>query len=440
MKLNLIIIWILIISGFFVSGVSAAVLSVSPVTIQPGGTGSVILSLDSVPAGLSGYQVKVSSDNQAVVNITGVSFPDWASLSEATPGDGGLYNLKGIDLNSKVESGATNVTLAIITFSATGTGKAQIIIKDPQIDDDSGNAIQSELNPGQIEVQGASGPTVQPTQAPPTQSPTVQPTQAPPTQSPTVQPTQAPPTQSPTVQPTQVPPTQSPTVQPTQVPPTQLPNGQPTQAPPTQSPTVQPTQVPPTQSPTVQPTQVPPTQLPNGQPTQAPPTQIPGPVTGEIHISLKPGWNLINIPMQPNQGSNTAGIFKNVQNAGHSVLTYDGIMGWISLGNNDIINPMTGYWIYSTQPQTIPMQVSGNPVSARSVVIGWNLAGISGRDPKPAETALQTLSGWTQLIGFDSVNQQYKEAIIRGSPNAQTPLSPDEGFWIFLNSPGQLLP
>ena len=414
MKLNLIIIWILIFSGFFVSGVSAAVLSVSPVTIQPGGTGSVILSLDSVPAGLSGYQVKISSDNQAVVNITGVSFPDWASLSEATPGDGGLYNLKGIDLNSKVESGATNVTLAIITFSATGAGKAQIIIKDPQIDDDSGNAIQSELNPGQIEVQGGSGPTGQPTQAPPIQSPTGQPTQAPPIQSPTGQPTQAPPIQSPT--------------------------GQPTQAPPIQSPTGQPTQAPPIQSPTGQPTQAPPIQSPTGQPTQAPPTQIPGPVTGEIQISLKPGWNLINIPMQPNKGSNTAGIFKNVQNAGHSVLTYDGTMGWISLGNNDIINPMTGYWIYSTQPQTISIQVSGNPVSARSMVIGWNLAGISGKDPRPAETALQTLSGWTQLIGFDSINQQYKEAIIRGSPNAQTPLSPDEGFWIFLNSPGQLLP
>ena len=367
-----------------VPGVSATGLSVSPVIIPEGQAATLLFSLDNAPAGLAGYQVILSSDNPGVMNITGVSFPEWASLSEATPGEDGSYNLKAIDLNGKVEAGASNITLAVISVKGTGPGTAQIIIKNTNMDDDAGSPIQTDINQWKITVEGSSSTT-------------------------------------PVAEPTEVPVTQpTPSAEPTEIPVTQP------------TPSAEPTEVPVTQP------------TPSAEPVGVPGTQpipaVTAPVSDEVRITLNPGWNLINIPMQPSQGYETAEIFKNVQNAGHSVLTYDPTTGWISIGNRDILTPMTGYWIFSNQGIMIPVKVSGSPVSSRILNPGWNLAGISGRDQKPAETALQSLSGWTQVIGFDSGRQQYRDAIIRGSPNAQTLLTPGEGFWIFMQSQGQLNP
>lgn len=328
MNYNLYGIGLLILSAILISGVSGAVASTAPVTLSAGSAGITDLTLDTAPSGISGYQVTVSSDNPAVVKITGATFPAWAALSEAVPADGGAYALRAIDLNSGVEAGASGITLATLSLQATGAGNAKVTIQGLQVDDDAGNALQAEGQGGSITVTGGAGPAPAPTTEP---------------------------------------------------------------------------------------------------------------VTQDMPVALKAGWNLINIPMQPSSGFETAGVFKSVQSAGHSILTYDGSSGWVTIGKNDLLRPMTGYWIYSTTSVSIPLTASGIPTESKALTTGWNLAGVSGTTAQTAELALSGLSSWTYVVTYDNSSQQYRDAGVKGA-QAQTMLAPGEGFWIYVNSPESLSP
>lgn len=329
MNYNLYAIGLLILAAAsLISGVSGAVASTAPVTLSAGSAGTTDLTLDTAPSGISGYQVTVSSDNPAIVKITGATFPAWAALSEAVPADGGAYALRAIDLNSGVEAGATGITLATLSLQAVRAGNAQITIQSLQVDDDAGNALQAESRGGSITVTGGAGPTPAPTTKP---------------------------------------------------------------------------------------------------------------VTQDMPVTLKTGWNLINIPMQPSSGFETAEVFKSVQSAGHSILTYDGSSGWVTIGKNDLLRPLTGYWIYSTNSASIPLTVSGIPTESRALKTSWNLAGISGTSAQSAELALSGLSSWTYVVTYDNNSQQYRDAGVKGA-QTQTMLVPGEGFWIYVNSPESLSP
>lgn len=329
MNVKLYLVILLVISGLVCVTASAEVISISPVTLTPGADGTVHLTLDRAPLGLSGYQLVLSTDNPGVITLTGVSFPEWASLSEAEPKDGG-FAVRAIDLNSKVEAGAVDIQLGVVTLKALAAGSAQIQVSKVQMDDDSGNQITAQITPGLITVSGGGSPT-----------PTIVPT--------------------------------------------------------------------------------------------------PNPAPSSVEFSLVPGWNLINVPMQPAAGSETAIVFKDVPSAGHSILTYDPAGGWITLGKDDLLLPMTGYWIYTTSPMKITQQVSGAPTGPKRLAAGWNLAGIPGALSQPAESALSGVTSWSYVVVYDSAMQQYREATIKGSGNSGTMLIPTEGFWIYLDAAGQLI-
>ncbi|MDD3574281.1 hypothetical protein [Methanospirillum sp.] len=323
MKITSVHLILILLTGFIITGVQGETISVQPITLSPGESGTVNIILDSAPSGLSGYQMTVQSDNTAIGTVTEATFPSWAALSEAVSGDGGSYALRAIDLNSEIEAGAKQVTFATLSIQASGSGTAQITIKNLQIDDDAGNSVQAEIKPGLLTVQGSTPPDE--------------------------------------------------------------------------------------------------------------------PSTEEYSVSLQTGWNLINIPMQPADGFEHADVFKNIQSAGHSMLIYDSSAGWITIGKNDQLSPMTGYWLYTTNPVTIPLKVRGLPIDAKALNAGWNLAGISGKSAKSAETALSGLSSWSYVVTYDSSSQQYRDAGVNGGDN-QAMLTPGEGFWVYLNAPETLTP
>lgn len=328
MKYRIICIVLLFAAVFMITLTSGAVILMAPVTLNPGSSGTTSLTLDTAPTGISGYQMKVSSDNPTVVSITNVTFPQWASLSEAVPGEAGVYALRAIDLNSGVEAGASSITLATLSLQASGEGNAKITIQNLIIDDDAGSQVQAESTQGSITV--GSGDTT---------------------------------------------------------------------------------------------------------PTPAPTS---GPAPRDIQINLKPGWNLINIPVLPSPGFETAEIFKNVQSGGHSMLTYDKT-GWVTIGKEHILSPMTGYWVYTTTPVMIPLKIQEGVIESKSLAPGWNLAGITGTTERAPESALSGLSTWTYLVTFDSSSQQYRDATMKDA-QSQSVLNPFEGFWIYVDSPGTISP
>lgn len=204
--------------------------------------------------------------------------------------------------------------------------------------------------------------------------------------------------------------------------------------------------VPPTE-PTIIPTPVPTTAVPTEIITPTPaPTPVPSPVptnedsmTGEMIISLVPGWNFIGFSLQPAPGSDTAEIFSNVPSGGHSVLRYDPTAGWQTVGKDEKLTRMAAYWIYSTGGISIPVQTAGMG-SPKNYPAGWNTLAIPSATPAPADSILSPLAGWTYAIGFDATAQQYQSAVIRGAGGdpVQALLQPDAGYWVYLTSPGTL--
>jgi hypothetical protein len=171
-----------------ISAVSAETLSISDAAVAKGETATILLLLDEVPDGLSGYNLTVSLTNTAAADITGVEFPDWAALHENSPLPDDSVQLQAIDLNEEVDAGATNVELAQITVTGVAPGQSGITVSVELMDNDAAEPMAPEIVEGTLVVEGEPGePTVTPTTGP--GGATTAPTTGAQTPSPTTMPT-----------------------------------------------------------------------------------------------------------------------------------------------------------------------------------------------------------------------------------------------------------
>jgi len=164
-------------------------------------------------------------------------------------------------------------------------------------------------------------------------------------------------------------------------------------------------------------------------------------------LALSPGWNFVSVPRPLVAGNDTAAIFASVDTGGHSVLRYDTATGqWLPLKETDQIGPLEGFWIYSNETATVPLNVSTalpTPPAERSLSTGWNAVGtVIGATPPSARDALLSVGGqWTTLIGFDAETQAFETAIVNGGSGAYTDsrqVYPGRGYWLYMTEPGTL--
>ena len=130
------------------------VLSFEPPTleIRVGSAADVTLVADSLPEGLSGYNVTVSLSDGEVAEIVGVSFPDWAVLHSNSSLPSDSVWMKAVDLNDKVVENAENVTLATLKIRGEKAGECSIVITVTKMDDDGGDPIEPVVTAGSVEV------------------------------------------------------------------------------------------------------------------------------------------------------------------------------------------------------------------------------------------------------------------------------------------------
>jgi len=129
---------------------------VSATTI--GETVEYAITIDEAPAGLAGYIMTVQLADPAVGEITGVTFPAWASLKNATTLPADSVTLKGGDLYNDVYAGTTPVTLATLKFRADAAGTTPVTITLKQMDDDAGDLMSPIIVDGSFTVAGTSTP------------------------------------------------------------------------------------------------------------------------------------------------------------------------------------------------------------------------------------------------------------------------------------------
>jgi hypothetical protein len=182
-----------------------------------------------------------------------------------------------------------------------------------------------------------------------------------------------------------------------------------------------------------------PTVTPTATPTTLPTTQ-PTPPPSATNLTLYTGWNFVSIPVNLEQGYNTAGVvFFGVDTAAHSLFSYNASTEqWDALARDDPLTVMETVWVYSREPMRVDLVLSANQSYAgRDLVTGWNGFGIPGTMRKTAAQGMAPVNtSWAIMIGFDARSQSYESSIIRGGTGEHSDsrmVDPGKGYWVFMN-------
>lgn len=106
---------------------------------------TVSLILDSAPYGISGFAITITVEDPAVAEITGVTLPAWAELSDIAGVPGPEISILAADIQGSVEKGSNAVVLATLTVKGLSPGTTDIVLSEPIFDDDDGNDIDPDL-------------------------------------------------------------------------------------------------------------------------------------------------------------------------------------------------------------------------------------------------------------------------------------------------------
>ena len=132
---------------------SAATVSVGNIAgLNPGGTSTTAVYIDSLPAGLSGYNITFAVGDSGVADIYSITVPVWASVSSVGSTPASSVVVQVADLGGAISSGATSVKLCDITVRGVAVGNTNLTATVNQMDDDSGNAVSPSANNGLIAV------------------------------------------------------------------------------------------------------------------------------------------------------------------------------------------------------------------------------------------------------------------------------------------------
>ena len=129
-------------------------LHLSPVSTQivAGNTARVTVILDNASAGLSGYNISVSTDNLAVGHFINVTYPSWVNMSSNSTLESGSAWFKAVDLTGG--SGTRNITLLTLAVSGDAPGTMNLSVSANTVDDRSGGRYTLSTGSGQITVVG----------------------------------------------------------------------------------------------------------------------------------------------------------------------------------------------------------------------------------------------------------------------------------------------
>jgi len=173
-------------------------------------------------------------------------------------------------------------------------------------------------------------------------------------------------------------------------------------------------------------------------PTTPTPTPVP---SFDNDLELQSGWNFISVPKTLNASKNTAGsLFGSVETNNKNILAYNAqTRTWVPILNqNEIIQPLNGYWIYSANQTTITLTYPSTPTtpSMKTLYPGWNAIGLSSAEPASARSALAGTS-WRTLIPWNLADGSYDAAIVNGGSEANSPdrlMTPGNGYWVYVDT------
>lgn len=126
------------------------VISVGTTQISSGETGTVPVTLESAPNGMSGFKLTVETDT-AVATIADATIDEKFGLSSVTVAeDGSSVTLKAA---GRIENGATDVALATVTTQGVDAGSTPLEVTVELFDDTDGNPQSPKTTDGEVTVE-----------------------------------------------------------------------------------------------------------------------------------------------------------------------------------------------------------------------------------------------------------------------------------------------
>jgi hypothetical protein len=151
-------------------------------------------------------------------------------------------------------------------------------------------------------------------------------------------------------------------------------------------------------------------------------------------ISLREGWNLISLPVQPANASPSAvlsSIASNVQAVyAFNGTEYEAYIPGESSNTLTRIEAGRGYWVYMNGDGTLNID-GAEPSKTVTLKTGWNLVGYNSGSSLPVSSALNSIANkYSAIYAFDTAANSYT-AYIPGDGGTLSQLEPGRGYWIY---------
>jgi hypothetical protein len=159
-------------------------------------------------------------------------------------------------------------------------------------------------------------------------------------------------------------------------------------------------------------------------------------------IPLHTGWNLISLPITPDD-SDVLDVLNSVDSNWNSVWSYeDGTWKRYDLTGPGFLNDLTtiehgkGYWINMKSDDTL--YVSGDEPTVKSITLvsGWNLVGYNSLTSMSTTDAMNSIDGnWNSVWSYETGTWKRYDLTGPDFLNDLTTMEPGKGYWINMKSP-----
>lgn len=178
-------------------------------------------------------------------------------------------------------------------------------------------------------------------------------------------------------------------------------------------------------------------------------------ISMETEIPLSPGWNLVSLPLIPEDSDITVVISAdtlasgNVGNVG-LVYWYDPAIEGYRVYKPGVGGSLTtmedgkGYWIFMVSPDTLTVRglevpLPGQPWPAYDVFEGWNMIGFKSTSSMHHTSYLYNIAGdYSVLWGWDAGAQEYFSVYPLGEHDGN--MEPGHGYWLWATADGTIVP
>ena len=120
--------------------------------LNPSGTQTTSVYVDTLPTGLSGFNITLTVGDSGTADIYSITEPTWGGIhiTGSTPATSAYIQVA--DLSDAIDAGDTQVKLCDVVIRGVAVGSTSLSITVNQMDDDNGDAVSPSISNGLIAV------------------------------------------------------------------------------------------------------------------------------------------------------------------------------------------------------------------------------------------------------------------------------------------------